>query len=38
MTVTPPPGIIMAPDDIDRAFGDGSLFARSAFRLELLDE
>jgi hypothetical protein len=38
MTETPPPGLIMAPDDIDRAFGDGSLFARSAFRLELLDE
>jgi hypothetical protein len=38
MTVTPPPGIIMAPDDIDQAFGDGSLFARSAFRLELLDD
>jgi hypothetical protein len=38
MAETPPPGLILAPDDIDRAFADGSLFARSAFRLELLDE
>jgi hypothetical protein len=36
--VTPPSGEVLAPADIDRAFGDGSLFARSAYRLELLDE
>lgn len=39
MTDTVPPrGTILTPADIDRAFGDGSLFARSAYRLEQLDE
>jgi hypothetical protein len=28
----------MTPPDMDRAFGDGSLFTRSAWRLELLPE
>jgi len=33
-----PPGTIIMPAEIDTRFGDGSLFNRSAYRLELLDE
>jgi hypothetical protein len=33
-----PPGTIVMPAEIDARFGDGSLFKRSAYRLELLDE
>jgi hypothetical protein len=38
MTKTAPPGRVVAPADMDAAFGDGSLFERSAYRLELLAE
>jgi hypothetical protein len=33
-----PPGTIVMPAEIDARFGDGSLFKRSAYRLEQLDE
>jgi len=33
-----PRGRVLAPAEIDQGFGDGSLFSRSAYRLELLDE
>jgi hypothetical protein len=32
-----PPGQPLAPEDIDRGFEQGTLFRRSAYRLELLD-
>ena len=32
-----PPGQPLAPEDIDRGFEHGTLFQRSAYRLELLD-
>jgi hypothetical protein len=32
-----PPGQPLAPEDIDRGFEQGTLFQRSAYRLELLD-
>jgi hypothetical protein len=35
---TAPPGRVVLPAEIDEAFGNGTLFGRSAFRLELLDE
>jgi len=38
MTMAAPTGKPLAPAEIDEAFGNGSLFGRSAFRLELLDE
>jgi hypothetical protein len=38
MSMSAPVGVAVAPAEIDRKFGDGSLFARSAYRLELLDE
>lgn len=38
MALTPPPGVVVPPSDIDRGFSDGTLFSHSAFRLELLDE
>jgi hypothetical protein len=34
---SPPPGQSLAPEDIDRGFEHGTLFQRSAYRLELLD-
>ena len=38
MTTTAiPRGYVLAPADIDRGFADGSLFERSAWRLETLD-
>jgi hypothetical protein len=33
----PPPGQRLLPEDIDRGFEHGTLFQRSAYRLELLD-
>lgn len=33
----PPPGQPLAPEDIDRGFENGTLFERSAYRLELLN-
>ena len=33
----PPPGRPLLPEDIDRGFERGTLFERSAYRLELLD-
>lgn len=33
-----PPGAIVQPTEIDARFGDGTLFTRSAYRLETLDE
>src|SRR5262249_47959769 len=33
----PPPGQPLLPEDIDRGFEHGTLFQRSAYRLELLD-
>ena len=38
MTYAAPRGRVVAPAEIDDAFGDGSLFARSAYRIEQLDE
>lgn len=37
MTIVPR-GLVLSPAEIDQAFGDGTLFDRSAYRLELLDE
>lgn len=38
MASVPPRGLVAIPAEIDQAFGDGSLFSRSAYRLEQLDE
>jgi len=37
-TTAAPPGLVRTPAQIDEAFGNGSLFTRTAYRLELLDE
>ena len=36
--VVAPPGEVVQPAEIDARFGDGTLFGRSAYRLETLDE
>lgn len=36
--VAAPPGVVVQPAEFDARFGDGTLFARSAYRLETLNE
>lgn len=37
VNMSAPPGLVMTPAEIDRGFAEGTLFDRSAYRLELLD-